>query len=462
MRSLVRRFASPLIVVFAFGCAADTGAPRTEDPDEEEDTETPETPRRPDARPASSQPDAPPSGTKGPAVPDAGPDIARVPDQGGPAEADARTADAAFEDPDAPGADAADPGPLKLESVWVRLADTEGKADQDPTTESAESAEFSPDEKFIASGSKGVDRNGTRRGQRVSVWRVEDGSLVWERPRANEVEAVSFSRDGKFIAAGGEDFVTEILDATNGRLVTSLRTTASIDGLRFSRDGKLLAVGTEAQLILLYRTTDWKLLASIRHGGSGTNAVNQIDFTSDDRILVSAGTNAQVKVWEVKRTESGGEITAVALELRRTLAHKATVKSVRISPDDRLVASGSGEGNGTLVHELATGRQVAHIAATAWTQECLEWTPDGRFLVTGGSEGNGRGSAEQLRRFPANGGFGSIRFYRVPAELGKPFELAHAHKTFRQEYYDFTKDGRLLVSSHEDGTIRLWRVSGLK
>lgn len=351
-------------------------------------------------------------------------------------------------------------GEIRLEPSWTRLADPEGKIDKELKTESAESAEFSPDGSLIAAGSKGVMRGARRIGQRVSLWRVADGEMIWERPRADEVEGVSFSADGKFIAAGGEDKLVEILNTSDGSLVTSLETGAAVDGLRFSPDGSILAVGTEAQEIVLYRTSDWSHLSTTRHGGSGSNAVNQVDWTNDGTVLTSAGTNGEIKIWKVSTQRDGIAVCSATLGILHTLPVGASVKSVRISPDDRLLAAGARDGKGVVVHELATGRKIATIPATAWTHECVEFTPDGRHLFTGGNEGENEGRPNQLKAFPPNDGQGAIRIYQVPSEDSGEFSLVHTQPCFRQEYLSFTKDGKKLVTSHEDGSIRLWTVHG--
>jgi len=74
----------------------------------------------------------------------------------------------------------------KLYGTWV--------ADYSSTLRSVESAEISPDGRLILSASK-YDYN-------LMLWRVEDGSLVWEKVLDAEIEAVTFSPDGKFSSRG--------------------------------------------------------------------------------------------------------------------------------------------------------------------------------------------------------------------------------------------------------------------
>jgi WD40 repeat protein len=392
---------------------------------------------------------------------------------------------------------------IELQHVWTRLADSEGAVDESRGTASAEAAEFSPDGSLIVAGSKGRMVGGERKGQRVTLWDVE-GNLLWERPRADEVEAVAFSPDGRFIAAGGEDRLVEIHQIHDERgqidpaLVASLEHDAGIDGLRFSHDGKLLATGAEDQKVRLYGTRSWERLTTESHGGRGENAVNQLDFTSEDSRLVTAGSNGKLRIWDLSVTQdSDGNISTAKLTLIHELDQKASSKSVRISPDDKYIASGAagearaGGAQGTWIWDF-TGNLVAHIQATGWIIEAVEWSPGGRYLLTGGNEGevddagNGRFALKGNKLEHDRHGVGHIHVYRLedilagtldpvdPVEVlnvdpetfrgvsgelpGEPIAPVLRHQIFRQEYLHFSPDGTQLITSHEDGTIRLFNV----
>lgn len=61
---------------------------------------------------------------------------------------------------------------------------------------------------------------------------------------------------------------------------------------------------------------------------------------------------------------------------------------------------------------------------------------------------------ERKAEYPGNKGIGYIRIY----DRLKEFRLANKVHVFRQEYLHFNSDGSLLVSSHDDGTLRLRQV----
>lgn len=345
------------------------------------------------------------------------------------------------------------PTVIDLEPVWVRLGDSYGKEDVENVTESVESAEFSPDGKYIVSGAK--------KGWEIMVWETATGNKVWENKLSEETEAVAFSRDGRYVAAGGEYKAVYIFDAKTGKEIEKLSVGASLDGMRFSNSGNLLVAGDEMGRIHVWRTSDWEELHTLiqgedeaandgARGARGRHAdVNSIDFTRDDQYMASAGRNQVVKIWKV----ADGSLV-------RTLeGHQGTVKTTRISPDGKLVAAGAGNGGGVRVWDFDTGKELAHLPAAGMITEAVEFTPDGRFLVVGGNEGEGRvGTKVENPGFENGDGKAFIRIYQVPENGRGEYKLVLKKPVFRQEYFHFTSDGNQMVSSHEDGTLRLWRV----
>lgn len=328
---------------------------------------------------------------------------------------------------------------IQLSPVWVRIGDSFGEEDMDNGTASVEAAEFSPDGTLIASGSK--------RGWEVRLWDVETGALRWERKHEEEVEVVAFSRDGQFVASGGEDLQVRIWTVGSGDSVATLAHLGSIDGMRFSHDGSILATGDESGMVTIWRVADWVKLHEIPQGPdelrgdpAGVHAdVNSIDFTLDDQYVAVASRNLKVRIW---RVEPDKGLTLV----RELEGHAGSIKSTRISPDARFVAAGAND-SGVKVWDFETGELVASLPAFARIMEAVEFTPDGKYLLVGGNENEDTDD------------IGAIRVYRVPQTDQDAFELVAEESVFRQEYFHFNADGSRLVSSHEDGTLRLWAVS---
>ena len=297
-----------------------------------------------------------------------------------------------------------------LQLIWSRVADLNGEKG------AVESAEFSPDGQFIVSGSKYDNR--------LVVWRVLDGTAVWQRTLDDEIERAGFSPDGRHVVSAGEDETLRLFRATDGEPLATIPLTAAIDGMAFSPDGKILVTGKEGGVIQAWAMPEMKLLRSANHG----DTVNSVTFTKDGQFVVTASEDSTAKLW---RTSD--------LSLVRTyeLGKQAYLISVRISPDQKLIAAGAMEGF-VAVWELETGKRIALINHTGRKVEAVDWSKDGRFLAVAGHDDH-------------------IRLVATK-DLGLAY-LPYAHlseATGPAEYLDFSPNGALLVSAHEDGTIRLW------
>ena len=338
---------------------------------------------------------------------------------------------------------------IDLDEAWVRLADSDGVLGQflDRPT-STESAEFSPDGTLVASVAKGDDS--------VRLWRVSDGAQLWARIADGETESVAFTRDGAYVVTGGEDTLVRVWRVSDGVQVASLPHPASVEGLRFSNGGGRLATGNEAGQVTIWNTSAsnpaaWPTTplhvvtqgSDQDAGGAGQADVNQVDWTNDDRFVVSAGRNEVVKLWEVAAMGNLDQ------GLRRTFTgHTGSIKSVRLSPDDQLVAAGaqlSPDGS-VRVWERATGALVVDLDfPDVRIVEAVEWTPNGEFLFVGGTAQGGR--------------TGRFTVYRT-ADLALPSpQPVLTVQTFDQEYFDFNDDGTRLALSQADGALRLYDVS---
>lgn len=297
---------------------------------------------------------------------------------------------------------------------------------------SVESAEFSPDGRFIATGSK-FDCA-------VRIFRTVDGHQIWERTLPQEIERVAWTRDGRHVVSVSEDAKMRVFDVSTGEVVFSFQHDNGIDGLSISHDGRFLATGQErvrgVGLARVFSVKDWKLVRTIEHPGT----VNGVDFSSDDEHLAVIGDYDariyRVSNWSMRRQWSLARDDSFFGDDPHIFV------SVRFNADDSMLAVGASHGF-VYLYDVASGRLIRRLNKTGQKTEIVEWSIDGRHLLVAGH------------------GY-SIDFYDV-AKLrdpsidndSMPFAL-RAPVTDGMEYLDFNESGALLVSAHQDGTIQLW------
>ena len=121
------------------------------------------------------------------------------------------------------------------------------------------------------------------------VWSLEDGK---ERAKLSghngDVVAVDFSPDGKFLASGsaGRSGVVKLWDSTTFQLInTPSGREGGVDLVGFSPDGKTLIGANAAGLVTLWDVPSGKARATFNHPGG----MNQIVISHDGKTLATGG-----------------------------------------------------------------------------------------------------------------------------------------------------------------------------
>lgn len=314
---------------------------------------------------------------------------------------------------------------LRLEPVWARVADVLGEAG------SIESVEFSPDGRFIVSGSK-YDNS-------VIMWRTSDGGELWRNYAAQEIERVGWSADSRYVAAASEDYLVTVYDAITGDVFKVLQHQRGIDGLTWSHEGSLLVTGEERIELDDGKREGWIRVFDGSKGEEITSmnfgdTVNELFFSSDDQYLLAVGHGA-VKVYSA---EDWSLIQTLKMDYR------VTFTSGVFSPDAKYVIAVGQGGNtrGTAyLWEWKTGKLVKRFNHTGKKIESISWHPNGQYIAHAGHDPY-------------------IYVYRVGEILEHENDnIPIAHKVWASdnaEYIDFNADGSFLASAHQNGLIKLW------
>ncbi len=146
--------------------------------------------------------------------------------------------------------------------------------------------------------------------------------------------------------------------------------TAKINALVFTQDGKTLASGSDDGTIRIWDTSTGTEISSLPLGKTRTFAF------SVDGIILASGIDRTIQLWDVPT-----KTQMKTLELEANF-----VSALAISPDNKILASGSHNGVIHLLH-IATGNKLSTLQGHTDTIDSLEFSSDGETLASSSYDG---------------------------------------------------------------------------
>jgi len=223
------------------------------------------------------------------------------------------------------------------------------------------SVAFSPDGQYFASLSV---YSSPDIGQGLAMWRVSDWSQIYTYFYGGY--SISFSPDGQKLAIPDSNAGVTLIQASNGSYLQSFpgntRTAA------FSPDGTLLAAQSSGTTINLWHVADGSLAGTLV--GNNTYTVYSVAFSPDSQYLVAGSNDNTTRVWYVS-DGTGQTLTQ----------HTNGVWANAVSPDGKLLASGTANGDGIIIRRPEDGTVLHAIPLS--TVQALAFSPDGQYLGAG-------------------------------------------------------------------------------
>lgn len=337
-------------------------------------------------------------------------------------------------------------------------------------TRAINSVTFSPNGKFLASGSED---------NTVMIWKMdaEQAPTVIAPPGFSlGVNAIAISGDSQLLAAAYGDGHLLIWDINSGRELSSVIAHVSgIMSMVFSPDGKTIVVGTRDGPILLWSVNSEREPLSVN---TKQGLVNALAFSYDGKLLATGGSNCTIKLWDFGSMK----------ELTTLIGHKDMVFSVAFSPKGNLIASG---GNDRMVKlwDSSKGRTVSTLHHNGAVSD-VAFSPDGKTVATtvGISSSDSvnnqarvflwdRDSLSQIAAigkehtgavysvaFSPDGktlATGSMDHTAMLWDAATHFKLATlAGHTEPVTSVAFSPDSKILATASRDKFIKLWNVAG--
>ena len=242
----------------------------------------------------------------------------------------------------------------------------------------------------------------------------------------NATDSIPISPNSKFIATTSyydDDEVENISiwDAHSGKEFHVLKGHSEQDilSLDFSSDNKLLVSGSDDETARIWDVKTGQQLHVLSQPG-----LEHAHFSPDNTLIVTTA-KKEAGIWDVK----------TGRQLRTLRGHTARLNSAYFSPDNTLVVTASSDKT-VRIWQVETGTQLHVLRGHTGPVSSALFSPDNTFIITRDDD--------------------TVRLWNV--KTGEEVHVLEGH-TARLTSALFSSDSKLILTSSADGTARIWDVN---
>ena len=268
----------------------------------------------------------------------------------------------------------------------------------------------------------------------LCVWDKKSGKVMrMLNGHTGFVFTVAFSPDGKKIMSAATDNTIRLWNAHDGTLQQTIICGNYLKGIAsFSPDGKLIAYGDGTVLRIIDASTGKLLKKYCARKDGKTNVfaenISSIAFNCNGKhVATAAYGDMTIRVWNME-TDS---------VVRVFNGHRNAVTSISFNPKGNRLVSAAYDGTVRIWGMEKDNYEIMRIDGEDF--HSVSYSPDGKYISVGG--------------WPD--------LHVLDAETGVEVQLYKGH-TSGINSVKYSSNGRNIISSSEDGSIRIWNFPPLQ
>ncbi|HEY9834503.1 MAG TPA: hypothetical protein V6D26_28395, partial [Stenomitos sp.] len=267
---------------------------------------------------------------------------------------------------------------------------------------------------------------------RLILWNLQ-GRKLSEKVQAHQgsIESINFSPDNRLIATAGKDGVAKLWQLNGNQITPTPVATfqghqGSVYSVFFSYKKDFLATAGEDGIVILWDFNGKQL----QKFNADIVSVKAVRVSEDDKLLATASINGTVRLWSLD-INNNYKVTP----LEEFKGHQGRIESIRFSKDGKTLVS-SGADDGMVKIWTVPEKKFIQLKGHEDSIKSVRFSPNGDLIATGGEDG-------RVIIWDRNG----LHLNTFKRDSKKVNSVR------------FSPDGKSIATGGDDGYVRLWDLN---